>query len=209
MIGLGRFGSAVAVDLEERGVKVLGIDGDEATVQELADSLPHVVIADATDEEALRQLDVADYDLAVVAIGKLEMSVLVVSMLTQLGVRTIWAKALSPMHATLLSRMGAVRVVQPEREAGLNFSHMITGGKRQFARLDDDLAVARTEVPRELTGAPLSASHLPARLGIGIVSYRRPGGEYRLVRGDTVLEPGDEIIVAGPPKGVDAIGKMD
>jgi trk system potassium uptake protein len=120
VIGLGRFGEAVAKRLVALGHDVLGIDGDLRIVQSLADELPHVVQADATETEALAALGVAEIDFAVVAIGAdLEGSTLSVLALGELGVKTIWAKASTRRHGLILERLGVARVVYPEAEMGV------------------------------------------------------------------------------------------
>lgn len=116
VIGLGRFGGAVAESLTELGHEVLGIDEDAAIVQSWADRLTHVVQADTTDGETLRRLGVQDFPRAVVAIGTdIEASVLTVLALTELGVPDIWAKALSGKHGRILERTGAHHVIYPMR----------------------------------------------------------------------------------------------
>jgi trk system potassium uptake protein len=119
VIGLGRFGEAVAKRLSALGHEVLCIDEDLRIVQALADELPHVVQADATECEALATLGVADVEFAVVAIGgDLEGSTLSVLALSELGVKTIWAKASTKRHGLILERLGVARVVYPEAEMG-------------------------------------------------------------------------------------------
>jgi trk system potassium uptake protein len=128
VIGLGRFGEAVAKRLVALGHDVLGIDGDLRIVQSLADELPHVVQADATETEALAALGVAEIDFAVVAIGAdLEGSTLSVLALGELGVKTIWAKASTRRHGLILERLGVARVVYPEAEMGVALADDICG----------------------------------------------------------------------------------
>jgi trk system potassium uptake protein len=128
VIGLGRFGEAVAMRLVALGHDVLGIDGDLRIVQGLADELPHVVQADATETEALAALGVADVDFAVVAIGSdLEGSTLSVLALSELGVKTIWAKASTRRHGLILERLGVSRIVYPEAEMGMALADDLCG----------------------------------------------------------------------------------
>ena len=119
VIGLGRFGGAVALSLAELGHEVLGIDESADIVQSWADRLTHVVQADTTDSETLRRLGVREFSRAVVAIGTdIEASVLTVLALTDLGVPDIWAKALEPKHGRILERTGAHHVIYPEADIG-------------------------------------------------------------------------------------------
>ena len=118
IIGLGRMGSALAVDLERAGVPVLGIDRNEQVVQDLAESVRHLAIADATDIEALRQLGLGPHSQVILTATKLHQSLLAMTALTDLGVTRIWAKAGSRQHAEILTRLGAERTIQPEADAG-------------------------------------------------------------------------------------------
>lgn len=119
VIGLGRFGSALAVRLEEQGRRVLGVDTDPRLVQSLADDIRHLAVAQARDPETLEQLGITPETLVVVGMTDVQASMLIVTSLTSLGVREIWAKSGSAQHTEVLSRLGVTRIVQPEREAGL------------------------------------------------------------------------------------------
>jgi trk system potassium uptake protein len=128
VIGLGRFGEAVAMRLVELGHEVIGIDGNAEIVQKLADDLPHVVQADSTEAEAMRTLGVNEVDFAVVAIGSsLEGSVLSVLALQELGVKEIWAKASTRQHGLILERMGVTKVVYPEADRGKALAEQLCG----------------------------------------------------------------------------------
>jgi trk system potassium uptake protein TrkA len=128
VIGLGRFGEAVALRLMELGHEVVGIDGDANIVQKLADDLPHVVQADSTEAEAMMALGVNEVDFAVVAIGaSLEGSVLSVLALQELGVKEIWAKASTRQHGLILERLGVTKVVYPEADMGKALAEQICG----------------------------------------------------------------------------------
>ena len=119
VIGLGRFGSAIAAELQKHGRQVLAIDVDRQLVQDASSTLSATIEADATDEEALRQVGVHEMQEAVVAIGQdVEASILVTALLSELGIKKIWAKALSERHGRILERVGASRVVFPEVEMG-------------------------------------------------------------------------------------------
>ncbi|MBK7161138.1 MAG: TrkA family potassium uptake protein [Sphingomonadales bacterium] len=128
VIGLGRFGEAVALRLVELGHEVVGIDGNAEIVQKLADDLPHVVQADSTEAEALRALGVNEVDYAVVAIGgSLEGSVLSVLALQELGIKDIWAKASTRQHGLILTRLGVLKVVFPEADMGHALAEQLCG----------------------------------------------------------------------------------
>ena len=124
VIGLGRFGSSVAKTLYESGHDVLAIDKDEDLVQEISDSVTHAVQMDATDENALRTLGIRNFDVAVITIGSsIQASVMVTLIVKELGVKHIIAKGNSEIHAKVLYKIGADRVVLPEKDMGVRVAH--------------------------------------------------------------------------------------
>ncbi len=165
VIGLGRFGSALASTLVEMGHEVLGLDADEERVQQHAGVLTHVAQADTTDERTLRQLGVADAVTAVVAIGAdVESSVLTTGALVDLGVPNIWAKALTDSHGRILQRVGAHHVVFPEAEMGSRVARLVTGALIEYFALDDDFVLIEMVVPKGLAGKRLGDTDIRANL---------------------------------------------
>ena len=127
VIGLGRFGSNLALTLEELGYSVLGIDQSKEIVQRLAPMLTQAVALDATDENALRAIDMAAFQIAIVAIGSsFEANLMTLVALKAIGVRQVICKALTDRQREILLRVGADRVVQPERDAGTQLAHELT-----------------------------------------------------------------------------------
>ena len=122
VIGLGRFGSALALRLVEEGREVLGVDVDEAAVDALADRIDHLAIDEARDEETLRQLDIRPDTLVVLGMTDAAASLMAATALSELGVRDVWAKAGSRQHYEALDRLGVTRIIQPEHEAGLSMA---------------------------------------------------------------------------------------
>jgi trk system potassium uptake protein TrkA len=204
VIGLGRFGSQVAESLIELGHEVLAIDEDLEIVQRMADRFTHVVQADATDEEALRQLGVGEFRHAVVGIGgDIEASVLTVLALTELKVPEIWAKAVSGKHGRILERVGADHVVYPEAAMGERVAHLVTGKMIDFIEFDDDYAIAKTRAPRELYGRTLRDAALRSRYAVTVVGVKRPGADFIHATPQTTIHPGDLLIVSGPTRNVE------
>lgn len=198
VIGLGRFGGQVAHSLVRLGHEVLGIDENLKLVQQLADSLTHVVQADATDEQALRQLGVPDFSRAVVGIGTdVEASVLTVLALHEIGLREIWAKATSARHGRILHSVGANHVIFPEAVMGERVAHLITSRMLDFIEFDDGFAIAKTRSPGEAVGRTLAESALRSKYGVTVVGVKRPGEDFVYAQPQTVLRPGDVLIVAG------------
>lgn len=199
VIGLGRFGSAVASSLLHLGHEVLGIDENPELVQRWADRLTHVVQADGTATEALRQLGLQDFAHVVVGIGTdIEASVLTVLALEELGVPDIWAKATSTKHGRILERTGAHHVVYPEAAMGERVAHLVTGKMIDFIEFDDGFAIAKTRAPREAAGKTLSESALRTRHGVTVVGIKRGRRDFIYAKADTIVEDGDVLIVSGP-----------
>jgi trk system potassium uptake protein len=205
VVGLGRFGSALALELARRGTEVLAIDSDEGLVQRMAGSLAQVVAADATDLEALKQVGVPDFTKAVVAIGAdQEASILATSLLADLGVDEIWAKALSAQHARILERVGAHHVVQPEHEMGERVAHLISGRLLDWMQVDTDWVMATTQPPQRIVGTPLGQTRLRSKHGVTVVSVKPAHGTaFTYADTETVLAYGDRIVIAGRPDDIE------
>jgi trk system potassium uptake protein len=199
VVGLGRFGGAVAQSLIRLGHEVLGIDENADLVQRWSDKLTHVVQADSTDSDALRQLGIQDLGRAVVGIGTdIEASVLTVLALHELGVGEIWAKAITAKHGQILQRTGAHHVVYPEAAMGERVAHLVTGRMIDFIEFDDGFAIAKTSTPREAAGTTLADSALRSKYGITVVGIKRPGTDFTYARPETMVQRGDLLIVSGP-----------
>jgi trk system potassium uptake protein TrkA len=204
VIGLGRFGSAVADSLVRMGHEVLAIDENQALVDRWADELTHVVQADCTDDEALRQLGVADYERAVVAIGTdIEASVLTVLALAEAGVADIWAKAITRKHGQILERVGAHHVVYPEYSMGERVAHMLTGGMIDFIEFDDEFSIARTLAPSFTWDRTLAESAPRSKHGVTVVGVKRAGEDFTYARPETAVQRHDQLIVSGPTRMVE------
>lgn len=198
VVGLGRFGTAVGESLVRQGVEVMAVDTDEARVQKYADELTYTAVADATDGEVMRQLGVADLTRAVVAIGSdIEASVLSVITLSEAGVGTIYAKAITRKHGKILERIGATRVIYPEYVMGQRVAHMVTGGLSDYLEFEDQFAVARCYAPEETWDRPLSESAVRTRHTITVVGVKRPGEAFTYAVPETVVHRGDELVVSG------------
>lgn len=203
VVGLGRFGSAVAMALVEMGKEVMAIDESAELVQRYAAELTHVVQADTTDEEALRQLGVSSFDRAVVAIGTdIEASVLTVLTLSEAGVEEIWAKAITSKHGKILERVGAHHVVYPERAMGQRIAHQIVGSLEDYLAFEG-YALARIKAPTMLWGVPLSKSDVRTRHRVTVVGIKEQGGSYTYADHTTIPHRGDELIISGTVKSVE------
>ena len=208
VLGMGRFGRSLAVELVGDDIEVLGVDSDPRVVQSLAAKLTHVVEADTTDEDAMRQLGIGDFDVVVVGVGTdLEASILTASVALALGVRNIWAKATGSAHARILTQIGVHHVVRPEHDMGRRVAHLVGGGMAEYIEFDDGYAFAKTTPPPGLVNRSLAGFGVRAEYGVTVVGVKRTDGEFTYATPETVLRPGDHIIVSGPRHRVEAFSR--
>lgn len=210
VIGLGRFGSSLACELARGGYEVLGIDADPRRVQAISEELTHAVVADTTDEDALRQLDVPQFQRAVVGIGShLEASILTTALLVDFGIPNIWAKATNRQQGRVLERIGAHHVVLPEHDMGERVAHLVTGRMLDFIEFEDDYAIVKTVAPTQTHDQPLGQSRLRSKYGVTVVGVKRPGEGFTYATADTVVHRGDVIILAGKTADVETVADLD
>jgi trk/ktr system potassium uptake protein len=209
VVGLGRFGGALAQTLVDLGHDVLGVDSDPRTVQSYADALTHVVECDSTDSEAMAQIGAADFGTAVVAIGTdMEASILTTALLADIGVGRIIAKAITAPHGTILERVGAHRVIFPERDMGVRVGHTLTGRTMDYIQLDPGFALVEATAPTELVGKTLASAQVRRRYGITVVCVKPSGGTFTYATPDTVVEEGDVLVVAGETERAEAFSEL-
>ena len=198
VIGLGRFGGAVAKALERMGHEVLGVDTDARRVQEFAPEVTKMVEADCTDMATLKQLGVTDFEASVVAIGSdIEASVLTVLALSDLGVTNIWAKASNEKHARILERTGAQHVVFPEQRMGERVAHLLNERLLDFISFGDEFAIAKLAAPEAIVGLPLLTSACRQKYDVTVVGVKREGEDFIHAVPDTLIFPNDELVVSG------------
>ena len=204
VIGLGRFGSSLALELVKGGHQVLGIDNDDKIVQSLAGELTHVVTANTTDEETLKELGLADLDVAVVAIGAdLEASILTTSLLLQIGVKQLWVKANSTAHGRILEQIGAHHVVFPEYEMGRRVAHMVTGESLDYVQIDEDFVMVKSICPESFDGQTLAELKIRSNYEVTVVAVNSGDGVYAPAFPETKLSAGDLLVVAGRKQPLD------
>ncbi len=197
VIGLGRFGTALALELMAHGTEVLGIDDRADAVQALNGQLTGVVAGDATRPELIEQLGLAEFDRVVVAISSdVTASILVTSQLLRVGVKEVWAKAVDERHALILDQLGVTHVVRPEADMGRRVAHMVRGALEDFIEVEPGYAAARLEVPASFAAVPLRELGLQVKHGVGIGAVKRDG-TWVLANAETRFEPGDTVLVHG------------
>lgn len=198
VVGLGRFGAATAGQLQRQGREVLAVDTNADLVQKWAERVTHTAQLDASNIDALRQIGIEDFQVAVVAVGtSIEASVLVTSNLVELGVPQIWAKAMSATHGKILARIGAHHVVYPEAEAGERIAHLLSGTMLDFIQFDDDFVLAKLYPPKTIRGLPLSQSRVRSKYRVTVVGVKTPGQDFTHATADTIVSHYDLVIVSG------------
>ena len=209
VVGLGRFGRSLALELAKEGVEVLGVDADPRVVRTLAGRLTHVVEADSTDLDAMRELGVAEFDRAVIGVGtNLEASILSASVVLELDVPNVWAKAISKSHARILNQIGVHHVVRPEHDMGKRVAHLVTGRMIEYIEFDDGYAFAKTRTPRALIGRSLAGFGVRQEYGVTIVGVKPFGEAFTYATPSTVLREGAEIVISGPKDKVERFSAL-
>ena len=209
VVGLGRLGISMVETLDSLGHEVLAIDKKEEVIQDLADDLPnvHLVATDATDEDAVRGLNVEGFDAAAVMIGEnhIEAGILATATLKEVGVPKIVARATNGIHARVLERVGADRVIQPEREIGEQLARTIASPVLlDYVDLGEDEALIEAQVPRAWLDKSLSELDLSQKMGLTVMVLKPKGGPGSLPHGASVLHEGDVLVVGGSKKALDS-----
>ena len=207
VIGLGTFGTTVATELCRYGNFVLGIDSTEKAVSAVADRLSQAVIADGSDEGALREAGVGKVDVGVVAIGEdLEANIVCTMNLKLIGVKTVWAKAISRTHYRILTKIGADRVVQPEQEVGQHIAQMLHNpAVRDYVSLGNGFHVVNIAVPESLDGKALGALKLADRHQLRCLGLMR-GSDFHAPDDETAMAAEDRLLVLGRRADLRAFG---
>ena len=210
VIGLGRFGGAIATELARGDREVLAVDTSMELVQEFSTIVTHAVQADVTSLEALRQIGAESFSTAVIAVGSsIEASVLITANLVELGLPNIWAKGISESHAKILTRIGATHVVQPERESGERLAHLLSNQLLDYIEIEPTFVMARMYAPIILQNKTLSESGLRRNYRLTVVGVRKPGSDFTYASPETRIEPRDEVIVGGHPDDVNAFAMLN
>jgi trk system potassium uptake protein TrkA len=207
VIGLGRFGSAVASTLVDMGQEVIGIDSDEERVRQMSEVLSQAVQLDATDKKALREVGVQDVDCAVVSIGEnIEASLLVVMQVNELGVKRVIAKAVTDLHGRILQKLGVERVIFPEREMAIRVAHsLVVPNVLDYIELSKDFSIVEVPAPEAFFGKSLKQLELRPKYGLNLIAIKRKDASGKVTT--LVAPPADECIQAGDT--VSLLGSTD
>ncbi|MFC3799500.1 MULTISPECIES: potassium channel family protein [unclassified Cohnella] len=200
VIGLGRFGSSVAQYLAKMGYEVLAVDENQERVQEMANVVTHAVSADSTDEEALKALGIRNLDVVVVAIGQdIQASILTTLVLKDLGVPRIIVKAQNELHGKVLNKIGADKVVFPERDMGLRVAHhLISPNIIEHIELSPDYSIVELQVPSNMAGKTLRELDFRVKYGCNVMAIKHGGEKMDVTpRADKPLQRTDVLVIVG------------
>ncbi len=203
VVGMGWYGATVARELYQSGYDVLAIDNDELKVQDMLGQVTYAVRADATNETVLRELGVADFDVAVVALGSeyIQASILVTVMLKSFNIPFVVSRAASELHGNTLERIGADRVVYPELESGQRLAHVgFTAGVTDFMELTPGVGINKMHPPESMLRMTLEEAGLAgqeSKYGVVVLALRRGRSYIVNPSKDESIQPGDMLVVAG------------
>ncbi|WP_346870011.1 TrkA family potassium uptake protein [Clostridium sp. UBA5119] len=199
VIGLGRFGTSVAETLYALGNDVLAVDIDEEAVQNIAERVTHAVQVDANDEVSLRALGIGNFDVAIISIGSnIQANILSTLLVKEMNVKHIITKANNAMHAKVLYKIGANRVIFPERDMGIRVAHNLCSSNiLDYIELSPDFSIAEIVTPKEWEGHSLKDLDLRVRYSVNVVAIKRDDNIEVSPAADEVIQEGDIIVAIG------------
>ncbi|HBL06318.1 MULTISPECIES: TrkA family potassium uptake protein [unclassified Clostridium] len=199
VIGLGRFGTSVAETLYALGNDVLAVDIDEEAVQNIAERVTHAVQVDANDEVSLRALGIGNFDVAIISIGSdIQANILSTLLVKEMNVKHIITKANNALHAKVLYKIGANRVIFPERDMGIRVAHNLCSSNiLDYIELSPDFSIAEIVTPKEWEGHSLKELDLRVRYSVNVVAIKRDDNIEVSPSADEVIQEGDIIVAIG------------
>jgi len=200
VIGLGRFGSSVATALSQTGNDVLCVDTSEALVDDIAPYVTHAVQADATDEKALKALGIRNFDAAVIAIGgDIQASILVTMLCKEQGLEHVLVKAQSEIHAKVLEKIGADKIVFPERDMGIKVAHNLASANiLDFIELSPDYSVIEVDTIQKWIGKTLVDLNFRRLYNVNIMAIKEEEGDVNInPSADDIIKKDDNLVVTG------------
>lgn len=199
VIGLGRFGGSICRTLSDQGMEVLAIDVNEERVNEYSKIASHAVVGDTTDETVLKSLGIRNFDHVIVAIGdNIHASILTTLILKELGVQNITVKAQNNYHEKILSKIGANKVVHPERDMGKRIAHnIISNNVLDYLELSDEHSIVEIVAGSHIDGHTLIELNIRAKFNINIVAIKRDNNIMITPIANEVIRKDDILIVIG------------
>ena len=204
IIGIGKFGESIATNLYKMGHDVLAVDIDEERVQYIANKVTHAVQADATEEGTLEALGVKHFDGAMVTIGEsVQASILITMLCKELGIRHVLAKAQNELHAKVLYKIGADRVVFPERDMGLRVAHsLVSSSYLDYIELTPDYSIVELKAAKDWKGKSLKDLNVRAEYGINIMAIKQDDKVVVSPAADDTIQRDDVLVVIGKARDI-------
>lgn len=211
VLGLGRFGSALARKLFEKGVEVMAVDRDYTKVQKLADQVTYAAQADMTDEETMRELGINNFDIAVIATGSnIEASIEATLLCKDAGIATVIAKATNITHERILQKIGADKIIFPELESGERLARVISGSNLlEFIEFSSEFSLAEIRVHEAWVGKNLMELDFRKEYNLNVVAFERDGKTLINPNPTTLIEKNDLIVLIGKSEDVDKISNEE
>ncbi|WML44908.1 TrkA family potassium uptake protein [Neobacillus sp. PS3-40] len=210
VIGLGRFGLSIATKLFEAGQEVLGVDVNEERVEESHPYVTHAIIADTTDENAVKSIGLRNFDAVIVAIGNdIQASIMTVLILKELGVPKVIAKALNKLHGQVLKKMGADWVVFPERDMGIRVAHqLLSPNVLNFIELSKEYSVEEIKIPEKMVEKSLRELDLRAKFNLSVIAIRRNHQINISPSPEEMINRDDVLVVIGKNQDLERFANM-
>jgi trk system potassium uptake protein len=210
VIGLGRFGLSIATKLFEAGQEVLGVDVNEERVEESHPYVTHAIIADTTDENAVKSIGLRNFDAVIVAIGNdIQASIMTVLILKELGVPKVIAKALNKLHGQVLKKMGADWVVFPERDMGIRVAHqLLSPNVLNFIELSKEYSVEEIKIPEKMVEKSLRELDLRAKFNLSVIAIRRNHQINISPSPEEMINRDDVLVVIGKNQDLERLANM-
>lgn len=207
IIGMGKFGQSLTLELSEMGHEVMAVDKDEAALMPVQDHATHVMIADATEEDVIQSLGIENFDCAVVAIGNdIQSNILASINCKEQGIKAVWAKAHSRLHGKVLDKIGVDRVIYPEQEMGERVAHLLTNHNMlDYLSLAKEYQLIEVIANPAWVGHSIDEQNFRSRHGVTIIAIR--SGEDFIVSPppDYVMKSGDVLVVVGKTANVEKL----
>lgn len=199
VIGIGRFGSSIAKTLSDLGHEVLAIDSDEEKIQQIANVVTHAVVADVTNIDAMKAIGVRNVDVAVITMGShMQSSILGTMILKEIGIKKVISKANNDIHGKVLEKIGADKVVYPERDTGIRLAHSLTSNNIiEQIDLDPNYSIVEMLAPKKIIGKPLKSLDIRKQFGVYIMAIKYDSGMTVAPGADDVIGDNDVIVLIG------------
>ncbi len=211
VIGCGRFGTSLAQTLYSLGYDVMAIDKSDEIIQEISSTVTYAVQADALDENTLKTLGISNFDVAIVNIGSdKQASIMATLIAKELGVNLVISKAQNELHAKVLQKIGADKVVFPERDMGARIAHnLVSSNILDYIEFAPDYSIVEVVVPEEWRHKSLRELKLPTTYGINVIAIKQGEDLNISPHADDAIDPDDILIVIGNNKDLQKLEKKN